>query len=111
MKTGFSSVFKEKKTFKDRVFAVVRDIPRGGVLTYKEVAYIAGSPGASRAVGTVLKSNFDPSIPCHRVIRSDGKLGQYNRGEILKQKRLQEEGVDIKAICQKKTKSIKLGKK
>jgi O-6-methylguanine DNA methyltransferase len=88
----FAKEFKESKSFKERVFAVVADIPKGKVLTYKEVAYIAGSPGASRAVGTILKSNFDPKIPCHRVIRSDGKLGEYNRGSQLKKERLEEEG-------------------
>ena len=49
-------------------------------MTYAEVARRAGSPGAARAVGSVMKKNFDPAIPCHRVIRSDGSLGQYNRG-------------------------------
>ena len=79
-------------TFKEKVFAVVRTISRGKTLTYREVASLAGSPGASRAVGTALKSNFDPNIPCHRVIRSDGKIGQYNRGEEQKRLLLQREG-------------------
>lgn len=68
------------KTFKERVRDVVRNIPKGKVLTYKQVAKMAGSPGASRAVGSIMKNNFDPKIPCHRVIRSDGKAGEYNRG-------------------------------
>ena len=49
-------------------------------MTYKQVAIKAGSPNASRAVGSVMKGNYDPKIPCHRVIRSDGKIGDYNRG-------------------------------
>lgn len=49
-------------------------------MTYSEVAERAGSPGAARAVGSLMKANFDPKIPCHRVIRSDGKVGEYNRG-------------------------------
>ena len=53
-------------------------------MTYKEVAAKAGSPGAYRAVGNILNKNFDPKIPCHRVIRSDGKIGGYNRGEEAK---------------------------
>lgn len=57
---------------------VVRDIPKGKTLTYKEVATFAGSPGASRAVGMIMSNNSDTSIPCHRVIRSDGKIGGYN---------------------------------
>ena len=68
------------KTFKEKVFAVVRKIPKGSVLTYAEVASRAGSPRAYRGVGAVLATNFDPKIPCHRVIRSDGDLGGYNRG-------------------------------
>lgn len=66
--------------FAQKVFAVVRKIPRGATMTYKEVARRAGNPRAYRAVGTILSHNYDPKIPCHRVIRSDGKLGDYNRG-------------------------------
>lgn len=68
------------KTFKQKVLAVVAQIPRGSVMTYVQVARKAGSPGASRVVGNLMKANFDPAIPCHRVIRSDGKIGDYNRG-------------------------------
>lgn len=67
-------------TFAQRVHDVVRRIPAGETLTYKEVAQKAGSPNAYRAVGNILTKNFDPAIPCHRVIRSDGKTGGYNRG-------------------------------
>lgn len=66
--------------FKTRVYAVVRKIPKGKVLTYAQVAKRVGFPHASRAVGTVLSQNYDLKIPCHRVIRSDGKIGNYNRG-------------------------------
>lgn len=79
-------------TFAEKVYAVVKQIPRGSVLTYKQVAYKAGSPGAFRAVGNILNKNHDPEIPCHRVIRSDGKTGGYNGGEKRKQERLREEG-------------------
>ena len=71
---------KFAKPFDERVRAVVRDIPRGKVMSYAEVAYRAGNPGAARAVGTIMKNNYDASVPCHRVIRSDGKIGDYNRG-------------------------------
>ena len=67
-------------SFARSVFAVVRKIPKGQVLTYQEVARRSGSPRAFRAVGSILKTNVDPNIPCHRVIRSDGSLGDYNRG-------------------------------
>ena len=67
-------------TFKQRVQKIVSEIPKGKTMTYKEVATFAGSPGASRAVGSIMKGNFDKTVPCHRVIRSNGKVGEYNRG-------------------------------
>ncbi len=59
---------------------VVRKIPKGKTLTYKEVAKRAGNALASRAVGNIMKGNYKKDVPCHRVIRSDGKVGEYNRG-------------------------------
>lgn len=62
-------------------------------MTYKQVAELAGSPRAYRAVGAIMKANYRPDIPCHRVVRSDGKVGDYNRGgETVKAKILQVEG-------------------
>lgn len=79
-------------SFREVVLAVTRNIPRGQTLTYKDVAVLAGRAHAARAVGAILKTNFDPAIPCHRVIRSDGKIGGYNRGAENKIRLLQEEG-------------------
>ena len=78
--------------FSQKVYEVVKKIPRGSVLTYKEVAKRAGSPGAFRAVGNILNKNYDPKIPCRRVIRSDGKIGGYNRGAKKKKDILKKEG-------------------
>lgn len=75
-----------------KVLSIVKKIPKGSVLTYQQVAAQAGSPGASRAVGSILKKNYDLTIPCHRVIRSDGATGEYNRGRDEKIKKLREEG-------------------
>mgnify|MGYP001581770614 FL=1 len=72
------------RTFTEKVYNVTKKIPKGSVLTYKEVAKLAGNPKAVRAVGTILSKNFNPEIPCHRVIRSDGKMGGYNRGGVNK---------------------------
>jgi len=58
----------------------VAAIPRGKTMTYKQVAGKAGNLGAARAVGTLMSKNYNEKIPCHRVIRSDGKVGDYNRG-------------------------------
>lgn len=70
-----------KKPFRERVIEVVSAIPKGQAVTYKQVAAWAGSPGAYRAVGNIMASNKDSKhIPCHRVIRSDGKVGGYGMG-------------------------------
>lgn len=79
-------------TFTDKVYAVVKKIPKGQVLTYKQVAEKAGKPTAYRAVGNILNKNYDAKIPCHRVVRSDGRTGGYNRGEKQKIKILKAEG-------------------
>lgn len=70
----------DHKSFTERVRDVVRAIPKGEVRTYQEVAVSAGSPRASRAVGSIMAKNFDSTVPCHRVIKSDGGMGGYNRG-------------------------------
>lgn len=82
-------------SFSKKVLGVVRKIPKGKTMTYKEVACLAGSPQAFRAVGNILNKNYDPDIPCHRVVRSDGKTGGYNRGERRKREILEKEGVVI----------------
>lgn len=80
-----------KPTFSDRVRAVVAKIPKGETMTYKQVAERAGSPRAFRAVGNILNKNYDPDVPCHRVVRSDGTIGGYNRGAERKREILREE--------------------
>jgi O-6-methylguanine DNA methyltransferase len=79
-------------SFKEQIFQIVKKIPRGRVLTYKEVARRAGRPKAYRAVGNILNKNRDPKIPCHRVIRSGGGIGGYNRGKKIKEILLKKEG-------------------
>lgn len=79
------------KSFNEKVIAVVKAIPRGKTMTYKAVATKAGHPLAARAVGAIMRSNKDVSIPCHRVVGVRG-LGGYNglRGE--KERLLKKEG-------------------
>jgi len=63
-------------------------------MTYKQVAVKAGNPKAARAVANIMAANYDPAVPCHRVIRSDGELGGYNRGGVVaKAALLRAEGV------------------
>ena len=80
-------------TFSERVKKIVARIPKGKTMTYKQVAARAGDLHAARAVGAIMRTNYDPNIPCHRVIRSDGGMGGYNRGGSLNKKAiLREEG-------------------
>ena len=81
--------------FRTKVLDVVSQIKVGETLSYGEVARRAGSPKAARAVGNILNKNFNPQIPCHRVIRADGQVGGYNRGVKAKIRRLKQEGVKL----------------
>ena len=66
-------------------------------MTYKEVAKLAGSPRAFRAVGNALNKNSDlKTIPCHRVVKSDGRIGGYKQGTNRKISLLSKEGVIIR---------------
>ncbi len=82
----------KNKTFAEKVREIVSKIPKGKTLTYKQVAIKAGSPNASRAVGSVLSKNYDLKVFCHRVIRTDGGMGGYNRGIKNKIALLKKEG-------------------
>lgn len=79
--------------FKEKIFSVLKSIPKGKTMTYKQVAIKIGKPKAYRAVANIIATNFDHSIPCHRVIRTDGKIGGYNRGVKMKIRLLKSEGV------------------
>jgi len=89
--TLFPTYNMSSRSFTQSVLAVVRKIPRGQTLSYQQVAKLAGSPRAYRAVGNILNKNYDPDIPCHRVIRANGSLGGYNRGAKRKKQILQQE--------------------
>ncbi len=80
-------------SFKEKVFKIVKSIPKGKTMSYKQVAVKVGNEKAARAIGRILSQNFDPNIPCHRVICSDFSPGGYNRGQSTKIKLLLKEGV------------------
>src|SRR6187397_329249 len=82
-------------SFKHRVLAAVRRIPRGRVATYGDIAELAGSPRAWRAVGTIMRETRDPATPCHRVIASGGGLGGYGGNLQLKRELLRAEGLEV----------------
>lgn len=73
-----SQVNKFQKSFSQKVLEVVKKIPKGSVLSYGEVAKRAGVFGAARAVGNIMSKNADKTVPCHRVVKSDGSIGNYN---------------------------------
>ena len=80
-------------SFYDKIYAAVCEIPRGQVATYGQVAAMAGSGGAARAVGNALHNNpLQVIIPCHRVVTSRGKIGGYALGSDLKRRLLCMEG-------------------
>jgi methylated-DNA-[protein]-cysteine S-methyltransferase len=82
--------------FQQRVLRAEHAIPRGWVSTYGRIAAHLGAPGAARAVGNALANNpFPILIPCHRAIRSDGTLGGYQGGAVMKRALLEMEGVRI----------------
>ncbi len=81
----------ERPSFTQAVYDIVKKIPKGETMTYAQVARKAGGPQVYRAVGNILNKNHDPAIPCHRVIRSDGSLGGYNRGSEAKWRILESE--------------------
>jgi O-6-methylguanine DNA methyltransferase len=58
-------------------------------MTYAEVASRAGNSRAARAVGSIMRVNRDPTVPCHRVVAAGGRLGGFNRGVAEKARRLQ----------------------
>lgn len=91
-----STIWFEVMMFKERVWAVAKKIPRGRVSTYGEIARALGCKGASRAVGNALNANRSKSVPCHRIVRSGGALGGFNRGSAAKSKKLEAEGVRVK---------------
>ncbi|MEO0096495.1 MAG: MGMT family protein [candidate division WOR-3 bacterium] len=82
--------------FAQKVLAIVKKIPKGKVMTYKEIAIKLGDKNLARAIGQILKRNPYPIvIPCHRVIRSDGKIGGYSLGIEKKKELLRKEGILI----------------
>jgi O-6-methylguanine DNA methyltransferase len=98
----------KRQNFRRRVIAAVRRIPAGRVATYGDIAALAGSPRAWRAVGTVMRECRDPGVPCHRVIAAGGAIGGYggSRGRRdggagrgasvhLKRELLRAEGLDV----------------
>ena len=86
---------KQQPGFKEKCYALLKQIPKGKVTTYSEMANAMGSK-AWRAVGTAMAKNPDLiRTPCHRVVRSNGSIGEYALGAQKKVELLASEGVKI----------------
>ena len=82
--------------FAERVLKITKKIPKGKVATYSQVAKLTKNPRAYRAVGQTLSNKPTPiTIPCHRVVKSDGTLGGYAFGIEKKSRLLKNEGIKI----------------
>ena len=82
--------------FQLAVWKACSKIPKGKVSTYAAIAKTIGKPKAVQAVGNALNKNPHSNVPCHRVIRSDGKVGGFAHGTKKKIDMLREEGVKIR---------------
>ena len=85
-----------KSKFSEKCYFLLRKVPKGRVTTYKVLAG-ALKTKAYRAVGNAMKNNpYFPKVPCHRVVNSNGKVGDYNLGVKRKIEMLRKEGILIK---------------
>jgi len=83
-------------TFQARCYALLREVPRGRVTTYRDIAVALGTR-AFRAVGQAMHRNPNaPLVPCHRVVYSDGRIGGYAGGVARKGALLREEGIQVR---------------
>ncbi len=81
--------------FNERCYALLRKVPKGKVTTYKALANALGTR-AYRAVGQAMNRNpYAPTVPCHRVVSSDGSIGGFAHGEDAKIKMLKKENVHV----------------
>ncbi len=82
--------------FTRRVLHVLRRIPAGRVVTYGDVAQMAGRPGAARAVGQIMARADEPGLPYHRVIAAGGRIGGYGRDPHIKASLLAADGLTVR---------------
>ena len=83
-------------SFQSQCYEALKTIPSGNVISYGGLAGMIGRPHAHRAVGSAMNKNpFAPTVPCHRVVKSNGELGGFADDISIKIKRLQKEGVHV----------------
>ena len=84
-------------TLSTRVYKKLLQVPKGKITTYGELSKAVGLKNGQRAIGMIMKKNpFPVIVPCHRVVKSDGKIGGYAYGERVKYRMLANEGIKIK---------------
>ena len=84
-------------SLEQKVYGKLLSVPKGKVTTYGDLARAVGLNNGQRAIGKIMNKNpFPVIIPCHRVVKSDGKVGGYYFGNEVKSKMLSDEGVAIK---------------
>ena len=84
-------------TLSTKVYRQLLRVPEGKVTTYGDLAKAVGLENGQRVIGMVMKKNpFPVIIPCHRVVKSNGKIGGYVYGERVKSNMLLKEGIKIK---------------
>jgi len=87
---------EKASVFFQKAYRVVSQIPKGRVATYGDIASALGISGGARAVGRAMSMNQDTrTVPCHRVVRSDGHVGGYAKGFLAKMALLKKEGVSV----------------
>ena len=86
-----------QSTIKDsEVYDLLLKIPAGKVSTYGDLAKALGNPSASREIGRILGRNPNPvKVPCHRIVKSGGKVGGYFYGSDRKKELLEKEGLSF----------------
>jgi len=84
-------------TLSTKVYRQLLRVPEGKVTTYGDLAKVVGLENGQRVIGMIMKKNpFPVIVPCHRVVKSDGKIGGYVYGERVKSHMLLKEGIKIK---------------
>ena len=84
-------------TLSTRVYKKLLQVQKGKITTYGELSKAVGLKNGQRAIGMIMKKNpFPVIVPCHRVVKSDSKIGGYVYGERVKSRMLANEGIKIK---------------
>ena len=84
-------------TLSTKVYKKLLQVPKGKVTTYGELAKAVGLKNGQRTIGTIMRNNpFPVIVPCHRVVKSDGRIGGYVYGERVKSRMLANEGINVK---------------